>query len=284
MILVGILAALCVPVAGPNITAGDLAKAEPVFTPADPNVVVGYAPTPGMQRVMVPGEVSQIFNRLQISTGARLSEACFERPLAPLSIAAVTAAMRKSLGTEARLEVSDVSGFRVPAGEVVFPLDDLGPAPIGLWRGYVLYDGGKQFRVWAHVKVRTTQQRLVALEDLKQGVPIKLYQVALKPVDAYPDKRVTPLSLEHIEGSIPRRFIAANSPVWNDAIDPPLDITKGDRVTVHVESGLAQISIDAEAETSGRRGDPVALKNLESGKIFRARIDAPGEAVLEARR
>lgn len=284
MMLVGIVAALCVSVAGPNITAGDLAKAEPVFTPADPNVVVAFAPTPGVQRLMAAGEVRQLLNHLQIATDAHLTEACFERPLAPLSVAAVTAAMRKSLGPDAHLEVSDVSGFRVPPGELVFPIDDLGPPPMGLWRGYVLYDGGKQFRVWAHVKVRTTQQRLVALEDLKQGVPIKLYQVALKSAECYPDKRVTPLSLEHVEGAIPRRFIAASSPVWSDSIDPPLDVTKGDRVTVRVDSGLAQISIDAEAATSGRRGDPISLKNLESGKIFRARIDAPGRAVLEARR
>jgi flagella basal body P-ring formation protein FlgA len=119
---------------------------------------------------------------------------------------------------------------------------------------------------------------------LKQGVPIKLYQVALQPLEGFPQKRVTPLSLEHLEGSLPRRFIPANTPVWKDSIDPPMDVTKGDRVTVTVSSGQAMISIDAEAETSGRRGDPVALKNLESGKIFKARIDAPGEAVLEARR
>ena len=72
--------------------------------------------------------------------------------------------------------------------------------------------------------------------------------------------------------------------MWSDSIEPPLDITKGDRVTVRVSSGLAKISIDAEAETSGRRGDPVALKNLESGRLFRGRIDAPGQAALEALR
>lgn len=284
MMLFGILAVLCVSVAGPDITAGDLAKAEPVFTPAEPNVRVAYAPTPGIQRVMHPGEVRQLLTRLQTPVNGELSDACFERPLQSLTIDAVAAAMRKTLGPGPRLEVSDISGFRVPLGELVFPMDDLGQPPIGLWRGYVLYDGGKHFHVWAHVKIRATTTRLVALEDLKQGVPIKLYQVALRPVEEFPQKRVTPLSLEHLEGSLPKRYISANTPVWSDSIDPPLDITKGDRVSVTVSSGQAMISIDAEAETSGRRGDPVALKNLESGKVFKARIDAPGQAVLEARR
>ena len=285
MMLFGILAVLCTSVVGPDITAGDLAKAVPVFTPADPKASVGYAPTPGIQRTMQPGEIRQLLTRLGVPVAnVQLSAACFERPLAPLSVDAVTAAMRKTLGPEPRLEISDMSGFRAPIGELVFPIEDLGQPRIALWRGYVLYDGNKQFRVWAHVKIRTTVMRLVALEDLKQGVPIKLYQVALQPVDGFPDKRLTPLSLEHLEGSLPRRYIPANTPVWRDSIDPPMDITKGDRVTVTVNSGLATISIDAEAETSGRRGDPIALKNPESGKVFRARIDAPGEAVQEAHR
>jgi flagella basal body P-ring formation protein FlgA len=285
MMLFGIVAAaLCIPVAGPNITAGDLAKAAPVFTPADAAVAVGYAPTPGIQRIMPSGEVRQLLNRFGVPADVRVGGACFERPMTSLSIDTVTAAMRKTLGPEPKLEVLDISQFRVPTGELVFPLEDLGQPPLGLWRGYVLYDDGKRFRVWAHVKVRRTAMRLVALEDLKQGAPIKLYQVALQRVEEFPDNRQTPLSLEHLEGSLPRRFIQANSPVWKDAIDPPLDITKGDRVTVTVDSGLAKIRIDAEAETSGRCGDPIALKNLESGRVFRARIDAPGMAVLQAGR
>lgn len=290
MMLFGILAVLCVSVVGPDITAGDLAKAEPVFTPADPSAPLVYAPTPGVQRIMHPAEVRQLLARLKgpsdaagsdaFLDDAKLGNACFERPVGPLSIDAVAAAMRKTLGPQTHLEVSDISDFRVPSGELVFPLEDLGQPPLALWRGYVLYDGSKKFRVWAHVKVKVTTQHLIALQDLKPGVPIKLFQVAMQSVEEFPQKRATPLSLEHLEGSIPRRFIAANSPVWSDSIDPPLDVTKGDRVTVTVSSGLARISIDAEAETSGRRGDAVSLKNLESGKLFRARIDAPGQAAL----
>ena len=288
MMLFGILAVLCISVAGPDITAGDLVKAASVVTPVvDLNTPLVYAPTPGIQRVMHAAEVRQLLARLNIPTdpaATGLGDVCFERPLTPLSIDAVKAAMRKTLGPEPHLEISEVSGFRVPAGELVFPLEGLGPPPAGLWHGYVIYDGNKKFRVWAQVKVSVTARHLMALQDLKPGVPIKLFQVAMQSVEEYPQKRATPLSPEHLEGSIPRRFIAANTPVWNDSIDPPLDITKGDRVTVTVSSGLAKISIDAEAETSGRRGDPVSLKNLESGKLFRARIDAPGLAALEALR
>lgn len=282
MILLGVLAVLCVSVAGPDITAGDLAKAEPVFTPADPAVRIAYAPTPGVQRLMHPSEARQLLKGLGITTDALLPEACFERPMAPLSFDAARTVMRKALGPEPRLEISEISRSPVPPGELVFPLEDLGAPPLALWRGYVIYDGNNKYRVWARVKVSVTTRRLVALQDLKLGVPIKVSQVAFQMVEEFPQKRVTPLSLEHFDASIPRHFIAANSPVWSDSIDPPMDITKGDLVSVTVSSGLAKINIDAEAESSGRRGDPVSLKNLESGKLFRGRIDAPGQAALEA--
>lgn len=297
--LFGLLAVLCVSVAGPDITAGDLAKAEPGFTPLDPSVRLVYAPTPGVQRVMHSGEVRQLLKQLQVSSEGVVSnavasnasfndlplrEACFERPTAPLTKDAVALAMRKTLGPEPHLEIADFSEFAAPRGELVFPMEELGQPPIELWRGYVIYDGNKKFRVWAHVRISVTAKHLMALEDLKPGAPIKLYQVAIRNVEEFPQKRETALTLEHLEGSLPRHFIPAHSPVWSDAIDPPLDVTKGDRVTVTVSSGLARISIDAEAQTSGRCGDPVSLKNLESGKLFRARIDAPGQAALEALR
>ena len=60
MMLFGVWAVLCIAVAGPEITAGDLAKAAPLFTPADPSVRIGAAPTPGVQRAMPAGEVRRL--------------------------------------------------------------------------------------------------------------------------------------------------------------------------------------------------------------------------------
>ena len=56
---------------------------------------------------------------------------------------------------------------------------------------------------------------------------------------------------------------------------------KGDRVTVSVHSGLSALTLDADATTSGRKGDAVWLRNPHSGKLFRARVDGPNAASVQ---
>jgi len=48
-----------------------------------------------------------------------------------------------------------------------------------------------------------------------------------------------------------------------------------------VHSGLSTLTLDAEATTSGRRGEGIWLKNPHSGKLFRASIDGPNTASIQ---
>jgi flagella basal body P-ring formation protein FlgA len=276
--MLALLAAACLSVAGPNLTAGDLTKAVPEFVPADSSLVLGYAPAPGVQRIMHPIELRQLLARLNFEGATPADDVCFARAVAPLTTEAVLAAMRRTLGDAAHIEVSEISRFPAPPGELVFPRDYLGAASVGVWYGYVRYDGEKKFPVWARAKITVQSVRMIAREQLHPGAAIHSSQVALQTVEAFPEARTTPVSLEQIEGCIPRHFIAANTPVWSDSIEPPNDVTKGDRVTVTVTSGLARLSFDAEAENSGRRGDLVSFKNPDSGKLFRARVEGPDQA------
>jgi flagella basal body P-ring formation protein FlgA len=282
ILALAVVSAACLAVSGANITARDIAKAVPAFTPADPGVAVGYAPAPGVERVMHPGELQQILTHLNFDGPVPLENICFARPVSVLSTAAVMEAMHRTLGPDSHIEVIEISRFPAPSGELVFPREYLsGAASEAVWRGYVRYDDDKKFPVWARVKVSVTASRVIAIEELKPGVPIKASQVAIEKVEGFPERRVTPSSIEQVEGSLPRRFIAANSPIWTDAIDPPNDIAKGDRITVVVTSGLAKLSFDAEAQNSGRRGDLVSFKNPDSGRLFRARVEGPGKAGVD---
>lgn len=280
MMLLAFMAAACVAVSGPNITARDLAQAVPAFTPADPNAAVAYTPAPGVQRIFQGIELRQALKRLGYDTDQPLENACFARPVAPVTQSAVVEAMKRSLGAEAKIDVVEMSRFPAPAGEINFPLDQIGAPPVALWRGYVTYDGNKQFPIWARVKIAVHLLEAIATEDLKAGSPIKPSQVVFQNVEGFPQAHSTPQTAANVTGYVPRHFIAAHSPIWRDALTPPNDVEKGDRVTVLVHSGQAELSFDAEAETSGRRGDLIAFKNPESGRLFRARIEGPGKAGL----
>jgi flagella basal body P-ring formation protein FlgA len=275
-------AAACISVPGAHITAGDLAKAVPAFTPADPAAEVSYAPSPGVRRVFRGAELGQALAHLGFTPGTAAPEdVCFERVQVPLTNERVSEAMHETLGPAARIEIVELSHFPAPPGQVVFPRESLGYPPIAFWHGYVRYDGDKKFSVWARVKISVASVQLIALEDLKPGVPIRASQVKVIQSEGFPEKHVAPASADAIDGCIPRHFIPADSPVWADSYNPPNDINKGDRVVVFVHSGKADLSFDADAESSGRKGDQVFIKNPDSGRVFRALVQGPGKAGVQ---
>jgi flagella basal body P-ring formation protein FlgA len=281
MSFLALVAAACVSISGAHITAGDLARAVPSFAPADPAAVVAWAPLPGTVRVFHSAELERLLVALDPSASTPPGDICFERPVARLSEAAVLKAMRDALGATAKIELVEVSHFPAPAGEIVFPRGFLGSSAMALWRGFVLYDDDKKFQIWARVKVRVTVTRIVAIEALPQGKPIRASQVRLETVDDTPNGLVTPTAIEKVESYIPRRTIPAASPVWADSLDPPWEIVKGDLVSVTVHSGLAALTFNVESATSGRLGDAISLRNPDSGRMFRARVDGPKAASIQ---
>jgi flagella basal body P-ring formation protein FlgA len=282
MTVLTLVAAASVSVTGAHITAGDLARALPGFKPPDPSVVVGWAPLPGAVRTIPATELRRMLSPLNSSVVLPAAGICLEVPLAPLSEEAVVEAMRNVLGADSKIEVVEISRFPAPIGEVVFPRESLvspgSQETAALWRGFVRYGEAGKFQIWARVKVLVPVVRLIAIEPLRQGQPIQASQVKVATLEDAPNSRFTPATVELAQGFIPKRTISANSPVWTDSLDPPMAITKGDRVEVIVRSGLAVLILKAEAMTSGRTGEAISLKNPSSGKLFRARIDGPSAA------
>lgn len=273
----------CLPVTGPVITGSDIAGVVAGYVPSTSSAAVfGYSPTPGVRRVVHPSEL-QWFLRDQHFTGAMpVNDICFERPTMQLTDQAVKKAMQSTLGQDAHIELLELSHFPVPVGQIVFERNGLGTPPMALWHGNVEYDGGaKKFPIWARVKISVKLQRIVATEDLRPGKAIGPDQVNIITVEDFPGTHVTPSALSKVIGAMPKRFINANTPVWEDAIEPPNQVLKGDRVFVTVSSGMARLAFEAEAENSGRLGDVIAFKNPESGKVFRARVIGPDQASVQ---
>ena len=206
-------AAACISVPGAHITAGDLAKAVPAFTPADPAAEVSYAPSPGVRRVFRGAELGQALSHLALQPGMTLEDVCFERAQVPLTNERVSEAMHETLGPAARIEIVELSHFPTPPGQVVFPRESLGYPPIAFWHGYVQYDGDKKFSVWARVKVSVASVQVITLEDLKPGIPIRASQLKVVQSEGFPVRHVAPASTDAIDGCIPRHFIPADSPV-----------------------------------------------------------------------
>jgi flagella basal body P-ring formation protein FlgA len=272
----------CFPVEGDRIVMGDLARVIPAFSQSDPNESIGFAPAPGAQRRFSARELS----RLAAGKGVTVTSepVCFERKLQEITLDSFLIALRESLPREAELELIDFSRARVPNGVLEFPRSGLtrphGREP-AIWRGRIKYDAAQSVPVWAKVRVWTSRPTVVAVVNLPAGKPIESSQLRLDTTDADPFTNAGPLTIETVAGRAPRRPIRAGEVIPAAALKTPADVIRGETVGIEARYGAAFLKFEVRAEASGRAGDAIPVRNIESGKTFRARILRKGWVRVE---
>lgn len=264
----------CVSIEGERIVARDLAQAVPAFAAIPADTPLGYAPAPGARRVFHANDLHRLAIRYNIPQPSD-GELCIERVMEALSPERVVQAMQDTLGNaKARVEVLELSRYPVPRGHIRFVRSALPPsggAPV-LWRGSVLYAGERPFAIWARVKIAVPSTRMVAAENLPPGRRIERDHVRLEECEIFPSARAIDPSLDQILGRVPRRPIAAGAMITANLLDTPKDVERGDTVEVQVRSGAAHLKLEGLAQSGGRRGESIPVRNLITNKSFSARI------------
>ncbi|MBT4761843.1 MAG: flagellar basal body P-ring formation protein FlgA [Bdellovibrionaceae bacterium] len=133
---------------------------------------------------------------------------------------------------------------------------------------------------WVSGKVKVRKVVPVLLRQISFGQRLQPYDVKMKEMDVtYLSKNN--LSLEDVLGKKLTRSHRANEVLERNNIYRERALKRGEIVRVKVGSSMWEISIDAQAEQSGYIGELVKMKNLQSGKMFSARVLGNGEAIVE---
>ena len=276
----------CEIVSGEQIVGADLSRTVPVFAAMPRDTVIGYSPAPGARRIFHFQELQRIGAQNSIVVPPD-SEACFQWKMQTFTDDAVRAAMRESLNApDARIEILARSKEPAPEGKLSFLQSGLSAAtntdastPV-TWRGYVLYNSTRRFSVWARVRVSTTMPRVVAREPLTPGKAIGKDQVRLETSEDFPLRNDAARSLEEVIGRVSRRAVRVGLPILRSDLAEAFQVERGDTVEVTAVSGAAQLELEAVAEVSGRQGDVISLRNPRSSKMFRARVEGKGRAIV----
>ena len=257
-----------------------------MFAAMPRDTVIGYSPAPGARRTLQFAELRRIGTQYGVAVPAG-AETCFEWKMQSITEDAVKTAIRESLQVPgARVDILAMSKEPAPEGRLLFPQSGLSaatntdPSTPVTWRGYVLYGSSRRFFVWARVKVSVTMPRVVAIEPLAAGKQVGKEQVRLETCDDFPFRNDAARSLEEVIGRIPRRVVRAGLPVLRSDLAEAFQVERGDTVQVTAVAGAAQLELDALAEASGRQGEVISLRNPRSGKLFRARIEGKGRAIV----
>ena len=274
-------AGACIAVQGERITAHDIAPGAPAFLSLPADTDLGYAPVPGARRYYYAAELRRLALRYNLAPDSA-NEICIERAMEPLAPERVIEAMRQALGIpEARIEIVELSRYPVPRGDIEFTRANLPPggATSVLWRGFVRYGSQHRFAIWARVQVAVPSTRIVATQNLPAGHRIETSQVRVEPIEAFPSTQPAP-SVDQVLSLVPRRSITAGAVLTRNLLDTPREVERGDVVAVEVHSGGARLALKGRAQNSGRRGDAIPVRNLDSGKSFSAQVAGKDRVVL----
>jgi flagella basal body P-ring formation protein FlgA len=196
--------------------------------------------------------------------------------------------MREALPIpELKIEITETSLFPVPPGRIEFRRDGLSnpgnPAaatPV-LWHGSIVYGENRRFPIWVRVVVSAKLPRVIATSPLKHGEPIRPEQVREELVTSFPVRGDLAEKAEQVIGKAAWRDIPAEAQIRLAQLTQPPDVGRGDMVDVEVHSGNARLALTAKAETAGRSGDLISIRNLTSDRVFQARVSGKGKAVVE---
>ena len=275
----------CLPVEGDQILMRDLAAAVTAFAGQDPQEALGFTPAPGSQRRFSSGELDRLAARKGIA--AAMEPVCFERKLEALTQAQILAALREALPEKAQVELIDFSHARVPKGPLEFARSGLTPARASsprdavIWRGRVRYSAASSVPVWARVRVWISRPAAMAAQDLPAGKPIQADQVRMESVNGAPFGDSVPMALQDVAGMAPRRTVHAGQAISRAVLAASSDVARGETVGIEAHAGAAFLKYEVRAEASGRVGDSIQVRNLESGKTFRARVVRKGWVAVE---
>jgi flagella basal body P-ring formation protein FlgA len=270
----------CQTVDGPAILGRDLAAANSYFAPLDPRLAIGASPMPGVQRVFHGDELVRLARQNSLPSPTPLAEICFERATELLTAEKLLPVLKTALGIEnAEISILDFSRYGVPAGALQFNAAGLTPA--GIWRGRVSYDDNRSVSIWVKVQITSEQTWVEAVESLVSAKPIAATQLIVRKGPRFPIGAVPVGSIEAAEGRLPIRAIKPGEPIFASMLLAPHEVERGDKVTVEVISGEARLIFDASAETAGRLGEFILIRNPENGKSFQARIEGKDKVVIQ---
>jgi flagella basal body P-ring formation protein FlgA len=277
--------AACLEISSSEITAGDLARAVPVFQALDPSTQLGFMPLPGAERVLSSRELRLIARQHSLDVQDQsIPDLCVKRQVRQLTRDEIQKTLSKSLGMpDAQVDVVDFSNQPLPPGDLEFRVSGLNRPPRSrpddpvIWRGRLVYDGRHSANIWARVRISVQRTWLVAAEDITAGQAIRAADVQQISGRTFPFPASSLQSPESIVGKVARRGIPRGQRIAAGALQDPLDVVKGETVRVNVTEGLASIALDAVARTGGRKGDVIVVHNPSTGRDFRAVIEDRGQ-------
>jgi len=275
-------AGACQAIDSESVLARDVVPLVPAFAQLPQDFLLGYLPASGAHRIFKGADLERIARNRGLDF-AGLEDICLMRRTFIPEPAQIRAAMEKTLGIDGvKIEIVSSSQQPAPTGEIVFPRTGV-QRPSGdeiTWHGYVRYSEAAKFPIWARARISATMNRVIPAMNLPAGKLIQKSQIRVESCEDSPFNDAIARDLDEVTGLMAKATLPSGAPIRKSQIERPMDVARGDLVRVELFEGLAHLSLEARAETSGMKGATITVRNLSSGRDFRAKVTGKDQVLV----
>ena len=277
------LAPPCIPVSGDRIEVRHVQPFLPEWSSVESGALLEWAPAPGKRRVLSPRDLARWAHLHGAATPALSTGLCFEWPMIQLSSVDILSAIQRALGQPGvAIEIVDWSRKPLPKGVLSFNKSQCagGNSASMLCYGAVEYAPHHRQPVWARVALRTHIVQVEVTGALAHGTLIKREDLRVVETEGPRQAIVGLRDPDAIVGRRCRRNLAPGQPIHESDLEVQPLAEKGDLLMLEIRSGSARLKLPAYAEARGVRGDIIPVRNPDTGRVLRARLEEKGKAVL----
>lgn len=192
---------------------------------------------------------------------------------------AVTAAIRQAVAATAPADASITLGsvqgaqyMQACTGGVAVAITGIAP-----YEQAAVHCKTPDWTLYVTVTVAATEPIVVAARPIAAGQTLQGADLTVRnePISLYAGRQVF-YDLTQLTGATAVMTLPAGTILTTSNIAEPVLVNTGQMVSVNVQSGGVDVSINAVADQAGRVGDTILLTNPASGKRFPALVTRSG--------
>ncbi|MCU1783057.1 flagellar basal body P-ring formation chaperone FlgA [Pseudomonas sp. 13B_2.1_Bac1] len=149
--------------------------------------------------------------------------------------------------------------------------------PIGRVTVKVRCEGASPWTVFVPAQVKLFRDVVVVARPLKRTGIIGFEDVVLRERDISMINQGYLTSLDQAVGQKLTRPVVTDQVITLVHLEQAEVIRKGDQVVISASSGALQVKMPGEALSNGGMSEQIRVKNLNSNRVIKARVTAPGQ-------
>jgi flagella basal body P-ring formation protein FlgA len=143
-------------------------------------------------------------------------------------------------------------------------------------------NGDKPWAIFVPLNIETWQTVVTTTRPLKRDEEIMPDDVALREMQLNQSADHYLTSINHAIGKLASRNIKNNTALSNRQLRIPKLVKRGDEVVIVTNSGAISVRMMGEALADGKKGEQIAVRNLRSTRIIKARVVERGKVRVDS--